>query len=488
MPYKIFSAGSNWEVWKMDAKGERVEKVGTHPSKTKAKKHKTALDINVSSKENEMEKEQDIQTEETEVEEVYPAWSMLSRADIPYGARSFADLDDAEQAEELLERLEKRNGQFYVLFWQVWNDFDIPVTEKVNVWKSLFNEFITVFEAEIQTENDDMQGLESFKENLSGAIIEITENGKFDTENRKPLMMDVVVIEPGFGNPADNHYYPKEVLRRDAAPVFDGAKMYATDHRPEEKSVNTEVGKIDRIIRFSETGAPIARVKIWDADFAEDIRNRDRMGELDTLKCSILAKGRAKKGKIDGRETNIVEAILPSKYTNVDFVTNAGAGGRALQLVENDKEVNMPDEIEKVEETEPTAEMQEAEEVLLHENEDETPAETQEENSEEAQAETEETVSETDRDEPTFLAEVAVSETLAKSKLPEISRNHLAKVSYLSEAELQNAIQAETEYIKTLVHSGEVMGLGESEPVDQTMTPKELQEDHQKRIDAILFD
>jgi len=473
MPYKIFQSGSKWEVWEVDEDDEskRVKKVGTHPSRTRAKKQKTALDINVTAK-----KETD--AEEISAEESYSGYEAMPMDDVPWGAMSFEDIDAADEVQELMERLEKRTSQFYTLFWRIWNNIEIPVSEKVTAWSGLFNEFTQVFQGEIAMEDAEMGELEEFSESATGSIIRVSESGKQNGEARQPLKMDIAIIEPGFGNPKDKHYYPADVLRRDAAKVFEGAKMYATDHRPEEKSVRTEVGKIERVIRFSETGAPVARVKIWDADFAEDIRNRNELEELGTLEVSILAKGKAKKGTVDGQECNIVEAIIPSKYTNVDFVTSAGAGGRALQLVENE-EADMPEEIENAAAELEPAEVQENEDVILHENEnEETVTEEQPEEIETAEA---------IQEEPTYLAESDIESLLEKSNLPQVSIGRLVKVRYLSEAELHSAIAEEKAYIKTLIHSGEVTGLGESRPVKEVLSAEELVEDHQKRIDAVIF-
>lgn len=417
----------------------------------------------------------------------YPSYDMMGKADVPYGAKSFADVAAAREATDLLERLEDTTSIFYSLFWNIWCDPDIGMSEKTSAWRMLFNDFSTAFESEIGAEEAAMEELDDFAENFTGSIIKLSESDKQNGDARKPLRMDIAVIEPGWGNPKDAHYYPSDVIRRDAH-IFEGAKMYATDHRPEEKSVRTEVGKVERIIKFSETGAPIARVKIWNPDFAEDIRNRSKIDELGSLEVSILAKGKAKSGKIDGKDAKIVEAIIPSKYTNVDFVTSAGAGGRALQLIENEKEVEMNEERTTVAENElpdneSATDVQEFEDVTLHENEDQT----KEDETQETDTADQETVAEVEDAEPEYLSEANVESTLAKSKLPEISVNRLAKIQYLTEAELQKAIEAESDYIKQLIGSGEPRGLGETVPVEEHITAEQLAEDHKKRIDAIIY-
>lgn len=496
MPYLKIKQGNKICIYKKGANGKKTGgTLGCHPTEEKADQQLAALNTNVvegmmKQKEIEAQAESVPEPIETESEEVYRSWDMVAKADVPYGATSFADVAAAREATQLMERLEKTTAVFYSLFWNIWRDFEIPMEEKTAAWKALFDDFAGAFESEMGAEESAMAELDDLAEIDTGSIVRISESDKSNADMRAPLKMDVVVIEPGWGNPKDGHYYPAEVVRRDAH-IFEGAKMYATDHRPEEKSVRTEVAKVEKIISFSESGAPIARVKVWNPDFAEDIRNRNKLNELGTLKCSILAKGRAKKGQIDGKDANIVEAIIASAHTNVDFVTNAGAGGRALQLVELEKEAPMPVEEETQVDEETTAEkMQEAEEVTLHEQDEES-AEANEESTEEIEStegETEdEEISEDEKDEPTFLAETAVSAALDNSKLPEISRNRLAKTQYITEAELATAIQAEADYIQLLIGSGEPKYLGETSAVKDTpLTDAELLEDHCKRVDAII--
>jgi vacuolar-type H+-ATPase subunit H len=54
---------------------------------------------------------------------------------------------------------------------------------------------------------------------------------------------------------------------------------------------------------------------------------------LSKLHNSIVALGVTKPGQIAGKAANVVEKIVKGKY--VDFVTQAGAGGHALELYES---------------------------------------------------------------------------------------------------------------------------------------------------------
>jgi len=157
-------------------------------------------------------------------------------------------------------------------------------------------------------------GLEEadFSEN-SGRIVGLLESSEKALDgDRAPLYLYVKLIEPGWGNERDNHYYPAEMLERDAH-VFSGAKMFTTDHG--DKSVDNEVSIVEKApVFFTETGAPVGLVCIYDPNFAEVTRNRAAAGHLGTLECSILATGIVQPGyKADGREGSLVEAIKATR-------------------------------------------------------------------------------------------------------------------------------------------------------------------------------
>ena len=126
------------------------------------------------------------------------------------------------------------------------------------------------------------------------------------------------------------------MLHRDAS-VFNGAKMYLTNHETDEHTVRNEVSQVVACpVRFLESGAPVARVAIYDQDFEYSVRRRHDAGTLQDLMSSIYADGLIKEGFVEGgREGKVVKSITTVK--SIDWVPKAGAGGRALRLVENDK-------------------------------------------------------------------------------------------------------------------------------------------------------
>jgi len=261
----------------------------------------------------------------------------------------------------------------------------------------------------------------------TGNVVKLVEDGG----NGGPLKIDIAVIEPGWGNTQDNHYYPRDMLKQ-CAEKFVGAKMYATNHRPDEKSVRTEVSQVLEMRGFTETGAPIARVGVFDPVFAESVRNRHKLGILDGLHCSILARGSLAEGayELNGRKGRKVAAI--TEVGAVDWVTQHGAGGRALRLAE--AEDDMPIEETKKPDKAETKERK-LEEAVLKEGDgsgSDAPAAA------------------------TPLGEAAVGDILNAAHLPEASKARIREQQWLSEYDLKTAVAAEINYIKAITGSGKV--------------------------------
>jgi hypothetical protein len=336
---------------------------------------------------------------------------------------------------------------------------------------------------------------------IAGDILSLVAEDEVTMQDRRaPLRVEVALLRPGFGNPKDNHYYPPEMLRR-YAHVFEGVKMYTTDHRPGEKSERTEVAVMEKVpSRFLDDGTPVGISAIFDPYFAEKTRNRAATGKLGTLESSILGEGRVQRGTVGGKEANIVQELV--KGISVDWVTKAGAGGRALNLTENEtgnQEVNdmkrgkvaeafdaaelyallaramkllaeepEPEPEEVPTETpaeEPAGEadvpelrslLMQALELLNEEPEEETP-EPEAEPEEAPEAETAEAQ----------LSESAVADVLKKAKLPKSAKARLASVRYADETALSEAIQAEADYIAELTKAGQPVVAHGSKPAER---------------------
>lgn len=252
-----------------------------------------------------------------------------------YGAKSFKDLDAATSANERAEEVGELTEAYRQIIGNIMYGDEAPAA-KVTALRQLSDEFMgrvtTALNVTSETAHPAPIG-QPLAESIHGAGVTLAEGEAPANGARSPLDINVKLITPGWGNKRDNHYYPAEVLKRDAK-MFEGVKMYATDHIAAEKNVRTEVSQIRAITGFAPDGAPIARVTVHDPSFAEMVRNRAAAGLLDSLECSILAYGSAKRGTApDGREGNIVEAITAAQ--SVDWVTKAGAGGHALALAES---------------------------------------------------------------------------------------------------------------------------------------------------------
>ncbi len=261
--------------------------------------------------------------------------------------------------------------------------------------------------------------------------IELLSEGSAPSDGQGPLTLRVKLIEPGFGNKRDGHYYPAAILKRDAQ-IFAGAKMYETDHDPKEKSTRTWVSTVRRIVGFSDSGAPIAEVVVHDPGFAQRVRNLAKEQMLDKMACSILATGNVKPGQVEGRAARIVEAITDAQ--SVDWVTRAGAGGQALAIMSEAQAEPDSDE----------GGNGMAEEGALQQEPAE-PEPVQEQGS------------------GATLSEAEVRQVLAEVQANEAIKEHLAKGAYASADALRAAVAEEVDYLKRVTGAGKVTGLGEAD-------------------------
>lgn len=372
---------------------------------------------------------------------------------VPWGAKSFADLAAAEDAKESALQIRRLAHQFKSLVENVLGDSAIaPKLPAIQTVANEFIELVAVALGEVTQPAGEAEVAEvALAEAEAGAVLALVAEDDAPTPKsaRDPLLLDVVLIQPGFGNKKDNHYYPKETLARDAK-VFEGAKMYTTDHKEGEKSERTEVSQIERITGFAESGAPIARVVVFDPDFAEKTRNRGRAGTLDSLHCSILASGRARRGTIDGQGANIIEAITAAQ--SVDWVTKAGAGGHALRLAETGDQIMTPE----TPATPPAFTAPVAPVVPVAETQTTQPV-TQPVQLQESAAPATETPAQ-------GLAEADVKAKLAEQKLPAAVQLRLAERQYADAAALDAAISAEIAYLKEVTGSGKPLTFAEVAP------------------------
>jgi len=299
------------------------------------------------------------------------------------------------------------------------------------------NDVPVVEEPLIEFDEGDAERAE-FEESSDGKVLAIVEDG--EGTRAAPMKLHIEVIRPGMGNAKMGRYYGAPMLRENAH-MFKGAKMYPVNHRGKDKSVGNEVSMVlDCPVGFTERGGPIALVGVFDETFARNVRNRAALDALGSLECSILGEGDMRKGKVNGKQAFIVENI--SSVESIDWVTKAGAGGRALEIVENEDggsnmtEGSVEDVVEEVPVEEQVAEIEEA---------DPSPEDV---------VETEGEVQEM------MIAEAVVAEEVDKTRLPEAFKIALKVREYADADELAGAITKATDDFKAATGSGRPFGQG----------------------------
>ena len=283
------------------------------------------------------------------------------------------------------------------------------------------------------------------------------------------------VIEPGF-NVSEDRYYPAEMLKRDYK-VFEGMKMYA-DHPTEteerelpERSIRDWVATLVEVT-CDENGVVSGVAEIvepWLMQKLASLRDKDMLSEMG---ISINAIGNASKGTIDGKVTTVIEELVACR--SVDFVTEPGAGGivtfyesdrsRDLDLVElSGLKERRPDLVKIIEagvREEIKLEVKKAmdNEELIKEKDEQIVTLTQERDDlKEANEKAEKEKAKAD-------AQATIKEAVDKAELPAAAKEVLIKRFGNAETAdgIEEAIQAEVDYIAKLSEAGKVTGMGPS--------------------------
>ncbi len=315
---------------------------------------------------------------------------------------------------------------------------------------------------------------------LEGEIVPLVEKAM-----RPDGTIPVKIIQPGWGS---SGYYSPEVLRRDGPAVFpSGTQMFWNHPTAREESDRPEgdlrdlAGEFVSDPRYLDEGeAPAGPGLYADAKvlppFSESI---DELAP--SIGLSIRGYGLSKPGEAEGRKGPIVTKLTAGR--SVDFVTQAGAGGRILELFENardrarlerPKEGNMADE----------KELQEATEALRAEREKTARL-------------MEQAVLRQARDVATeVLAEVKSLPDITRTRLIEsVSTNppvtdsgELDTKAYTER--IAQAIKAEADYLAKITGSGKVTGMGgtDGDPAAESGKPEEIQDRMEKGFAAIGLD
>lgn len=194
--------------------------------------------------------------------------------------------------------------------------------------------------------------------------------GMTHPERQMQTKFRVVLLEEGMGNDKDAFYYSKEALTS-AVEVFTGAKIFADHPTMEEEEIRPERSTRDILGHFEnlavEDGVGGASVLCGDVDILPSIdcdwararmvraiSNAAKFPNKDFIGLSINASGSSEKVSIDdaikaapeGAKVKLEEAkangidsvkVVSSINSAVscDLVTNAGAGGKVLNVITN---------------------------------------------------------------------------------------------------------------------------------------------------------
>jgi hypothetical protein len=246
--------------------------------------------------------------------------------------------------------------------------------------------------------------------------------------------MEIVPIRPGWGNKRDNNYYSETALKN-GAPLFSKVKMFETNHIEAETNNRNWVSTIIETSRFTESGEPVSVVGVHDPAFAQKVLNLSELNLLGMLECSIRGHGRVRQGdfELGGRKGKYVEEL--TDISSVDWVSKAGAGGRALGLAENESGgTEMPETENETTEEQPPVSEETTEEIAL--GEEQVAGEQEQEQ------------------EPQNLTEAEVAEALEGVALPEHTKALLSAREYVSAEELAEFVKQVVAEFKQATGSG----------------------------------
>jgi hypothetical protein len=139
--------------------------------------------------------------------------------------------------------------------------------------------------------------------------------------------LDIQIVTPGWGS---SGYYAPEVLEAAAADkVFPAGTQMYFDHPTESEKEDHPERSVLRI------GAVLREDASWDGTrlhaVADPIAVYRELLEDETFQkaigVSIRAAAEVSTGENDGRKGTIIERLVASNETSVDFVTHAGRGG-----------------------------------------------------------------------------------------------------------------------------------------------------------------
>lgn len=158
--------------------------------------------------------------------------------------------------------------------------------------------------------------------------------------DKKSKTVKIVILESGTNTEKGRHYPVATV--KEAAPKFAGLKMYMNHSTTQEDMQRPERALEDWVATIKESWydeklrAAVGVAHVHSpvlVDLLEDKVTRKELG------VSIHAGSRSYFSKINGAMTQVIESIVMQKASgapaSVDWVTEAGMGGRVLEILES---------------------------------------------------------------------------------------------------------------------------------------------------------
>ena len=184
----------------------------------------------------------------------------------------------------------------------------------------------------------DPEPFESAFRTVDGTVRESASLVAGEAEGRRGRWL-IRAIRAGLS--ANGNFYPEAVLR-DAAPLFDGVRVLVRadeDHLAgRAKDVRNLIGRlVAPAFVDGRDGAPgevRAELELIEPEgaVAAKLRGAWERGMADLMGFSIVARARARIGRVGDRAVRIAERI--ERIDSVDLVVEPGAGGALLDLIE----------------------------------------------------------------------------------------------------------------------------------------------------------
>lgn len=421
---------------------------------------------------------------------------------VPWGARSFEDVLAARAMDEAMRKVNMYSNMLPELVRNITMDRDTDISAKRSELGRVVNEYLDLVENELSAarqtsldmENEpslDPPSIEELELKENQIPVAETYRTKVDVFEGDPdadvFTLEVQAIEPGWGNKRDNNFYPATMLEAYASKLI-GAKMFEDEHRTEKRTNKVWVSTVTDLIGFTEHGAPRLKVVVHDPGFEERARRLHKAKLLDKLECSLLASGRGEKGfEQDGRKGTKVTEI--EEVFSLDWVSRAGAGGKALSIIEDDggntmdKKDQPAGQETQADDTQPVEE-KDVEPVVIHEGE-ETPETPKEAPAEDTPDETTETVEEADPVDLLLLETSVIDRVVRASKLPADSQTKLKEDEYLDLEALQTAVREERARLAEAAKARAPKDVGESKP-NPPVNVEEAKKKASKELDAVV--